>query len=676
LEFLGRIDGQIKIRGYRIEPGEIEAAMRRQAGVREAVVSARGSGADKQLVGYWVREKGSRRSASALKEQLWQSLPEYMRPAALVELEEIPLTRNGKVDRARLPEPERQAEAYSHVGPHTVAEEVMAGIWTEVLRLERVGVEDNFFQLGGHSLLATRLMSRVREAFGIEAPLRELFEHPTVAGLSARLEAHLRAGLGVESEPMLARPRQGDIPLSFAQQRLWFLDQLEPGSSVYNCPTAVRLQGELDVRALSNALNEVVRRHEVLRTTIETEHGKPWQRIAEQASIAMVERDLSGFEPEQGLQVAQQIAAEEARQPFDLAKGPLLRSTLLRLSEQDHVLLLTLHHIVTDGWSMGILLKEVTAIYEAYRNGQASPLPEPELQYADYAIWQREYLRDDVLERHLSYWRTQLSGDLPALVLPTDRPRPVVRTHAAELHEFTIGPEVAQSIAALSRNEGCTPFMVLFAAFQTLIYRYTRQVDLICGADIANRNRAELEPLIGFFVNIILLRTSMDGNPLFRTLLRNVRQAVLNAHAHQDVPFDLLVERLNPERRKTDTPLMRALIVYQRARAAEQTDIAISTFPSSYTTARADLTVFFSDRSTSIDAVLGSRSDLFTSSRAREMGGRYRALLANAVANPDSRIDDLQFESNEERNALRAAVSARESRSAQRLKTIEPVRIR
>ncbi|HTE18971.1 MAG TPA: condensation domain-containing protein, partial [Armatimonadota bacterium] len=422
LEYLGRADAQVKVRGFRIELGEVEAALLSHESVRDCAVLAREDvGEGRRLVGYVVGQ--GEVSVSELRAHLRTRLPEYMVPSAFVELEELPLTPNGKIDRRRLASVEVKAvgNGEDFIAPRTVVEEMMAGIWSGVLGVAAVGMGDNFFDLGGHSLLATQVISRVREALGLEVPLRELFISPTVATFAAAVEGRLRGAEaeGQQTPPLRAVRREGALPLSFAQQRLWFLDRLEPESAFYNIPLAVRLTGTLDVSALAQTFTEVVRRHESLRTAFRAEEGEPVQVIGEPYEITLEVEDLSGLDAAEREAEARRVLTEEGRRPFDLATGRLLRVRLLRLSEEEHVVSLVMHHIISDGWSVGVLVHEVAALYAAYSEERESPLPELEIQYADYAAWQREWLQGEALERELAYWREQLAGAPPVLELPT-----------------------------------------------------------------------------------------------------------------------------------------------------------------------------------------------------------------------------------------------------------------
>jgi FkbM family methyltransferase len=469
-------------------------------------------------------------SSGDLRSYLKEILPGYMVPSSFVLLEKLPLTANGKVDRRALPAPQytRTDLAGEYAGPRTLSEELLANIWLALLGVEEIGIDDNFFELGGHSLLATQLMSRVREAFGVEVSLRELFEGPTIRELGAVIERALGAGAGA-APPIRRADREQELPLSFAQQRLWFIDQLEPGSVFYNVPAAVRLQGSLNQEALARTFTEVVSRHEVLRTRFATVNGRAVQVVEEATPVALAVEELSALEIGEQEARVREWAARDAATPFDLSRGPLLRVKLLRLGEQEHVVLLTMHHIVSDGWSVGVLIKEVGALYAAYAAGQESPLPELPIQYADFALWQRAYLQGEVLEQHLAYWREQLAGAATALKLPTDKARPTSSSYRGATHIFILPEAIKTPLRKLSQEQGCTLFMTLLASFKTLLYHYTEQEDIVVGTAIANRNRSETEALIGFFVNTLVLRTDLSGNPSFRQLMQRARTCRLKS---------------------------------------------------------------------------------------------------------------------------------------------------
>ncbi|MEE8587430.1 MAG: amino acid adenylation domain-containing protein, partial [Acidobacteriota bacterium] len=567
IEFLDRIDHQVKIRGFRIEPGEVEAVLGGHPGLKEVAVLARqnGSGA-KRLVAYAATASGSREnsspSASELRGYLEQRLPDYMVPSAFVLMEKLPLTRSGKLDRKALPE-EVMPQAEGAQGLTTPVEELLAGIWSDVLGLEGVGPQDNFFDLGGHSLLATQVISRIQKAFGVGLPLKELFASPRLEQLARRIQEASRQSDESSAPPLVRVSRHGKLPLSFAQQRLWFLDQLEPGSPLYSVPAAVELKGRLDLAALQASLNEVIRRHEVLRTRFPEVNGTPSQLILSQERIALAIVDLSACSPRLRQAERERLTFAESRRPFDLAKGPLLRAQLIRLGARDHILHLTMHHIVSDGWSGGVLVQELTALFEASASGRPSPLQELPIQYADFSFWQRQWLGGQVRGKQLDYWKRQLKGAPAFLELPVDRPRPQRQTYRGATQSFTLSNELSASLKTLSRSQDATLFMTLLAAYQTLLHRYSRQDDLCVGIPIANRVRAETERLIGFFINTLVLRTDFSGRPTFRQLLSRVRQTALDAYAHQDVPFEQVVDALQVERSSKYTPLAQVMFSLQ-----------------------------------------------------------------------------------------------------------------
>ncbi|HEX8354800.1 MAG TPA: amino acid adenylation domain-containing protein, partial [Pyrinomonadaceae bacterium] len=566
-------------------------------------------------------------TSGALRAYLLRTLPEYMLPSAFVLLERLPRTPNGKVDRKALPAPEqaRAESAGDYVAPRTPTEEIVAGIWAQVLRAERVGVDDNFFELGGHSLLATQVISRIRQVFRVEVGLRSLFKDATVAGLSKAVEVAQAAGRGVEAPPLRPVARDGELPLSFAQQRLWFLDQLEGGGVAYNIPVAVRLLGELDAAALSAALGEVVRRHEVLRTTFSAGEGQPAQVVAPASEVPLPSLDLTALPAARREAEASRLAALEARRPFDLARGPLLRATLLRLGEREHVALLNTHHIVSDGWSRGVLVGELGKLYDAFSRREPSPLAELPIQYADYAVWQREWLQGDVLEEQLSYWKGRLEG-LPAVIdLPTDRPRPPVQTSNGATHSFALPAQLSERLRALCLEEGATPFMVLLAAFDVLLYRYTGQTSLAVGTPIAGRNRAETERLIGLFINTLVLRADVSPAESFKALLGKVKEACLGAYAHQDIPFERLVDELKVERSLSHTPLFQVMFILQNAPegALDLRGLRLEPFGGDPGVAKFDLTLAVTEGDGTFNCAFGYNTDLFDEATARRMSGHF-----------------------------------------------------
>lgn len=645
IEFLGRIDHQVKIRGFRIELGEIEAVLSLHPNVREVVVLARDSeSSQKYLTAYVVPSQESSIINNELRNYMQARLPEYMLPSTFVMLKALPLTPNGKVDRQALPEPNslRPELEKSFTTPRTPVEEVLAGIWAKVLGIEYVGIYDNFFDLGGHSLLATQVVSQVREAFQVELRLRSLFETPTVAGLAELIETTIRTGQKLQLPPIEGVSRDRELPLSFAQQRLWFLDQLEPGNPFYNISRSVRLKGSLNVAALEQSLNEIVRRHEVLRTSFMDVDGRPVQEIASALNIMLPIINLGELSEEEQEVEVRQLASSQARQSFDLTQDALLRATLLRLEEHIHILVFTIHHIVADGWSTGVIIHEITALYKSFYSNKPSSLPKLPVQYADFAIWQRQWLQT-VQSSQMAYWKQQLGGNLPVLQLPTDRPRPAIQTFRGKKQPWQISKTLTEALKSLSQTEAVTLFMTLLAAFKTLLYRYTNQADILIGSPIANRNRKEIEDIIGFFVNTLVLRTDLSGNPSFKELLRRIREVTLDAYAHQDLPFEQLVEQLQPERNLSYTPLFQVMFVLQNApmEVLKLPDLSLSLMEVEPETAMFDITVFLTETEQGLMGVFEYNSDLFDAATIERMQGHFQTLLEGIVANPDQHLSNL-----------------------------------
>ena len=633
LEFLGRTDAQVKIRGFRIEPGEVEAVLAAAPGVDEAAVTVHGDGAGgKRLAGYVVLRGGAGADMGSIRAHLRERLPEYMVPSTLTVLETFPRTPNGKTDRAALPVPE--GAGAPDAAPRTPTEEVLAGIWAEVLGRERVGTHDGFFDLGGHSLLATRVTSRVREAFGVELPLRALFEAPTVAGLAGRIDAAAREGSGVAAPPVVPVPRDGPLPLSFAQQRLWFIDQLEPGSAAYNVPQAMRLRGALDLGMLRRALGEVVRRHESLRTTFRRVDGRAAQVISPHGNARIPEVDLRGLPPAAREDAALRIARDAAERPFDLARGPLLRASAVRLGDEEFVLLLNMHHVVSDGWSMEVLVRELSALYAAFREGRSSPLAPLPVQYADFAVWQRAWLSGETLDRQLEWWRERLEGAPAVLEIPTDRPRPSVAGPEGASRAFALPAEAAAGLRVLSRRAGTTLFMTLLAGWQALLGRYAGRDDVVVGTPVAGRTRTEIEGLIGFFVNTLVVRTDLSGRPDVDELLRRVRETTLGAYAHQDLPFERLVEELGVERSLAHTPLFQATFSLRSGDAATLRlgDGEVESLDVGGGAAKFDLVFSLSDEGDRLEGALGYRTELWDAATVDRMLGHYATLLGAMAA--------------------------------------------
>ncbi|MBV9773399.1 MAG: amino acid adenylation domain-containing protein, partial [Gemmatimonadetes bacterium] len=633
-----------------------------------------------------VREDADAALPDALRTHLKGSVPEYMVPSAFVTLESLPLTPTGKVDRRALPAPEG-ASGRVYTAPRTPAEEHLAGIFAEVLKAERVGIHDDFFALGGHSLLATRVTSRIREPLGVEVPLRVLFELPTVAGLARWVDDALEEAEGTGAaesmeapaqmgqlaggrrgvlrrlhegsrgkQPPIARlPRDGSpLPLSFAQHRLWFIDRMEPGSSAYNMPFPLRFRGALDREAMQWALGEVTRRHESLRTVFAEVEGEPVQVIRPAGSFFLPVVDLGGL-PERAREAeAARLAERDALRPFDLAAGPLMRATLVRVGAAEHAALFTLHHIISDGWSTGILVREFSELYAARLAGRPSPLPEPEVQYADFAAWQREYLSGERLEAQLAFWRGQLAGAPPALDLPTDHPRPPVPTSRGGTSRFVVPRATSAALRELGRQEGATPSMYLLAGLQLLLARYAGQDDVSVGTAIAGRNRLELEGLIGFFVNNLVIRTDLSDRPSGRALLRRVRETTLSAFAHQEIPFERLVEELAPERSLQYSPLFQVLFNMQNVDSGELRlgGLGVEPLAASGEGAKFDLSLYASEMPDHFGGFVTFRADLWEEATVARMLEHYAALLGALAADPDRPVAELPWLTDAERRQV------------------------
>ncbi|RPZ18005.1 non-ribosomal peptide synthetase, partial [Pseudomonas aeruginosa] len=636
IEYIGRIDHQVKVRGFRIELGEIEAALAGLAGVRDAVVLAHDGVGGTQLVGYVVADSAedAERLRESLRESLKRHLPDYMVPAHLMLLERMPLTVNGKLDRQALPQPDASLSQQAYRAPGSELEQRIAAIWSEILGVERVGLDDNFFELGGHSLLATRVISRVRQEQQLDASLKALFERPVLEAFAQGLE---RTTDAVSTIPLA--DRQQPLALSFAQERQWFLWQLEPESAAYHIPSALRLRGRLDVDALQRSFDSLVARHETLRTRFRLEGGRSYQQVQPAVSVS-IEREQFG---EEGL--IERIQAIVV-QPFDLERGPLLRVNLLQLAEDDHVLVLVQHHIVSDGWSMQVMVEELVQLYAGYSQGLDVVLPALPIQYADYALWQRSWMEAGEKERQLAYWTGLLGGEQPVLELPFDRPRPARQSHRGAQLGFELSRELVEAVRALAQREGASSFMLLLASFQALLYRYSGQADIRVGVPIANRNRVETERLIGFFVNTQVLKADLDGRMGFDELLAQARQRALEAQAHQDLPFEQLVEALQPERNASHNPLFQVLFNHQSeirsvTPEVQLEDLRLEGLAWDGQTAQFDLTLDIQEDENGIWASFDYATDLFDASTVERLAGHWRNLLRGIVANPRQRLGEL-----------------------------------
>jgi acyl carrier protein len=644
LEYLGRRDEQVKYHGYRLELDEIRSALNLHPQVRDSVVLLRKDhrGED-TLVAYYVarREIESR----VLREFLLEHVIKETIPNVFVHLARMPLTLNGKVDYRALPElTELQPRHGEYVGPRTVVEEVVADIWANLLGLERVSLNDNFFELGGHSLIATQVMVRVQKTTGVELPLRALFENPTVAKLTVQIESALRSGIVWTSPPVVPVARDEDLPLSFAQQRLWFMHCLEPDSPAYNTCFALRLTGDLNLLALRQTLNEIVRRHKVLRTTFANVDGRSVQTVTEMSELGLRVIDLQFLDQDGREQQVPRLAHEEAHRPFNLMRDPLLRVTLVRLGEKEQVVLFTMHHIACDGWSITLLIKEVMRLYDEYSHGNPSSLPELKIQYGDFAVWQRQYLEGAALEEKLTAWKRQFGDKLPVLELPVDRRRKSDAAARGEIQKLVLPPELAHSLRALSQRENVTLFMTLLAAFECLLLRYTGQEDMVIGTAMANRNRSEIEELIGFFINMLVIRTDLSGNPTFKDLLTRVREATLAAYVLEDLPFEKLVEALRPDRNAGGTSLLKLVFVHQSVpmtpfSLADITFSPIELSPNEMI--HFDLMAEIAEGEEGLAMLLTYDTNQFNAETIARLLTHYEELLQSIAAQPESQLLDI-----------------------------------
>ncbi|MEM9004407.1 MAG: amino acid adenylation domain-containing protein [Cyanobacteria bacterium P01_F01_bin.86] len=678
IEYLGRIDNQVKIRGFRIELGEIEAILNAHPDVSGSVVIARAdtpenSSGHKGLVAYVSTTTASTTTASItskqLREYLDSTLPDYMVPPIFVILETLPLTPNGKVDRNALPAADidslRESE---YVAPSTSHEKIIANIFASLLELENVAIDDDFFDLGGHSLLATQVVSRLNKTFAIEISLQQIFETPTVEGLAKTVDQQLlqtgqkdQAGQAALRDltpalyPAIPKRSEGNvIPLSWGQERLWFINQLEENRATYNTPVVFRITGALDTQALQLAFAEIVSRHEILRTCFTTVKSQPIQVINPEATLDIPLWDLQGLAPAEREKAVMEAAKKEAATPFDLKRAPLIRGSLLKLDSQDYVLLLTMHHIVVDGWSMRVLIQEVSSLYQAFSEGQPSPLSDLPIQYADFAVWQRQHLSEDKLNTQLDYWKQQLSGAPEQLELPTDRPRPEVQSYRGATHCVTFDADLMQKLQQLSRESGTTLFMTLQAAFSTLLYRYSGQSDILVGSAVSGRDRRELESLIGFFLNTLVLRTRFDDNPSFNQLLANVKETTLQAYQHQGLPFEKVVEALRPERSLSYSPLYQASFVLQNISMPPLAlpGMTITPIDSMLEVSKCDLLLSMTETEKGLESAWQYNTDLFDSSTIERLTGYFQTLLKDIVENPETRVRDLRLSKQSDSPAL------------------------
>jgi len=665
LECLGRMDHQVKVRGFRVEPGEIETVLAAHPAVRQAAVSAWDDRGEKRLAA-WVVAEGDAPPASALREHVRAHLPEYMVPDALAFLADLPHTPNGKVDRLALPQPHPDREAAGeYVAPSTADEAALARIWSEVLGIERVGIRDDFFELGGHSLLATQIVARVRQQLGVELPLGSVFAMPSVEELARQLAD---AATAVSSDTRIPRaPRDRPLPLSFPQESVWFFQRLKPDMRSYNFQATVRVRGPVDAAALERALGEIVRRHEIFRTTFPAVDGVPAQVVHEPWPVHLPVMDLSDFHGDEQTAEMQRRMGVEFRRPFHITALPLVRWTLFRLAPDEHVLLAVEQHLVHDGWSFAVFLRELTRIYPAYARGEDHGMPEPAVQFGDFAAWQRAWMETDEARRQLDWWKTRLAGVAPVLDLPADRHRPAEMSFRGSAHRVTLERGLFRAADEFSRRQGVTLFMTLFAAFEALMHRYTGETDFCVGSGVAGRRLRESEDLIGMVVNTIPIRADLNGDPTFAELVERVRTSAVETYQRQDVPFAEIVAAVHPERSRGHLPVFQVAFNFHHAPYPEMKlgDAEMEvTEGLANESAKFDLNVIVIPRAhqhagDEVVMIWEFAEDLFDAPTVRRMIHHFEAVLGSALADPAQRVSRLRLlPAGEERGVLALAGGA------------------
>ncbi|AFY74910.1 amino acid adenylation enzyme/thioester reductase family protein [Synechococcus sp. PCC 7502] len=650
IEFIGRIDNQVKIRGFRIELGEIEAVLSKHPDIINAVAIAREDiPGDKRIVAYVVSQVTL--SQRELREFLKQKLPEYMIPSTFVILEQLPLTPSGKIDRRALPKPEISRET-EFSPPSNRTEEIITSIWSEVLGIPEVDRRDNFFEIGGHSLLATQVISRLQIALKQEISIRSLFEHPTPVQLAEAIEQkyHLETTLTI-IEPLKNRE---NLPLSFAQFRMWFLYQLEGESATYNVPLVLKLEGNLNIKSLEKAFQTIVDRHEIFRTSFNTIDGSPVQIIAPSLQVTLSVIDLTELAELSVQKQVEELAHAESNHTFKLTVSPLFRAKILKLKENSHILLMNFHHIIIDGWSMGILRSELSILYQNFIDGESVSLAPLPIQYADFSYWQKNWLQGEVLTQQLSYWKQQLANIPAILELPTDRPRPNVQTYRGKSQKIKLSAEVSQRLRDLSQESGVTLFMTLLSAFGILLSRYSHQENIVIGSPIANRNRQETEKLIGFFANTLALKISIKNNPSFKELLKSVKEVCLDAYSHQDLPYEKLVEELKPERSLSHAPVFQVMFILQNTPQETLTlpDLTLQSIELKSQTSKFDISLSLTESRAGIMGTWEYNTDLFDDTTIEGMSSHFQVLLAGIIAEPDLQVKKLPILTEQEKHQL------------------------
>ena len=649
IEFFGRADNQLKLRGFRIELGEIENALSENEHIKDSIVIAReDTVGDKRLVAYVLSENGTVVDPKILREFVAERVPDYMIPSAIVLLKKYPLTPNGKVDRKSLPVPDYSLleSSMSYVEPTSKTEEILCGIIAKVLDIPQIGIKQNFFEMGGHSLLATKCILRIRDSFSIEAPLNILFEAQDVEAIAKFIDKALMENLGIKQTPITLSPREDKISLSFAQERLWFFDQLNPNNSAYNIPEAVLIKGNLNLSIFEDSLNYLIERHEILRTSIQTSDGQAFQKVHSAFKIELTLLDYSYLlEQEKDAKLKNKIS-EEANEPFELNKIPLIRTVLIKTDEDENVFLLTMHHIISDGWSTSIFVNEFTQIYTSLSNNRSVNLPQIKIQYADFSIWQRNWLKGEVLDKQVEYWRKQLDSIVPVLNLPTDHSRPAVQTFNGNFIQFNIDGNISNKLSIIAKENNATLFMVLLSAFNTLLYKYSGQDDICIGTPVANRNRSEVEGLIGFFVNTVVVRGKLDGNPSFKTLIERVREASIGAFSHQDLPFEKMIDMLNIERNVSHSPVFQVMFTFQNLPETKisLSDITLEQFDIPSNNAKFDLNLtMFEGTDGELVGAFEYNTDLYESRSIEKMIDNFKHLIESISENSNTQINNLSL---------------------------------
>lgn len=642
IEFAGRQDSQVKVRGFRIELGEIEATLARHPGVKDNAVIAKSDADGSQLlIAYFVGHE-TVPGVSELRTFLNSRLPDYMVPSTFVELTALPLTANGKVDKRALPEPGkvRPTLVTEYEAPASTTEKRLEKIWATVLRLDAIGVNDNFFELGGHSLLAIQVMARINERFKVIVPLRTLFEYSSIKGLAAQVDALAEQNSG-DSARVQRVDRAQPLALSFPQQRLWFVDQLQTGSSLYNINKALRLRGQLDAARLNRAVQSIAARHEILRTTFVEHDGQPVQLIVPAIDIPFHVADLTSVATATRAAELDRLIKAETEKAFDLSRGPLLRITLFRLADDEHVLLLAIHHIISDAWALKVFFQELAKFYEA--ENENIELPHLAIQYADFAEWQRRNTQGAPLAEHLSYWKTQLQGAPFSLNLPSDFAAPEQPSFAGGQQSMILPDRLYQALRDTCRREGVTLFMLLLSAFQILLGAYSGLDDILVGTPVAGRDLIETEPLIGCFINTLVLRGNLSGQPTFREVLNRTREIAIDAYTHQSVPFEKLVEELRPERSLSRSPLFQTMFVLENEAASDLSlkGLEVETLRVTTPAAKFDLTLGAIEKAGSLELSFSYSTDLFAHASVALMLDDFTQTLAAIVADPQRPVSQL-----------------------------------